>query len=173
MLQLTKHLGQLASEYALSLTLPFDQRCKSRLRATLSDGIEAAVLLPRGTVLRGGDVIANDVAQVKIIAADEAVLFITAVISHDLLKGAYHLGNRHTPVEVGANYLAITADPVLADMLKRLGLNVTPAMRPFEPEFGAYGAGHKHGHDDTFAEDYALAQERFTHHHGDGHVHSH
>jgi urease accessory protein len=62
---------------------------------------------------------------------------------------------------------------VLADLLVLLGLSVQPAMRPFEPEHGAYGGGHKHGHDESFDEDYALAQASFEHHHGDGVMHSH
>ena len=162
-----------------TLTLPFDLRSKSRQRVTLSGGQPAAVVLPRGTVIRGGDVLATAEKDVKIsvIAADEAVLFITARTPQLLLQGAYHLGNRHIPVEVNASYLAITADAVLADMLTLLGLTVQPAMRPFEPEHGAYsghlGGGHKHGHDDTFAEDYALAQASFNHHLGDGITHTH
>jgi urease accessory protein len=181
LIQLTTYLPQTHARGGLSVTLPFEQRCKSRLRATLSNGSEAAVLLPRGTVLRGGDALASsDGTQVQVIAEPEAVLYATATDAKDtltLLKGAYHLGNRHTPVELGANYVAILFDPVLADLLVLLGLAVQPAIRPFEPEHGAYGGGHKHGHDETFNEDYALAQASFEHHHGhhhgDGVVHSH
>ncbi len=192
LIQLSQHLPQATAKNGgissgLSLMLPFEQRCKSRLRVTLSDGSEAAVLLPRGTVLRGGDALAAlDGTQVQVIAADEAVLYATAPNTLTLLKGAYHLGNRHTPVELGSDehgtdYVAILYDPVLADLLALLGLTVQPAMRPFEPEHGAYhpqsGGGHKHGHDDTFDEDYALAQASFAHHHGhhhgDGEMHAH
>jgi urease accessory protein len=174
LLQLTTHQPQTLASGSLTLTLPFEQRCKSRLRVTLSDGSEAAVLLPRGTVLRGGDVLSSvDSVQVQVIAAPEAVLYATAPDALTLLKGAYHLGNRHTPVELGADYVAILYDPVLADLLALLGLIVQPAMRAFEPEHGAYGGGHKHGHDETFDEDYALAQASFEHHHGDGVMHTH
>jgi urease accessory protein len=69
-------------------------------------------------------------------------------------------------VEVGADYLKLEYDPVLADMLRRIGATVEQASLPFEPESGAYGGGHKHGHDETFAEDYALAQQVFGEHHG-------
>ena len=86
-----------------------------------------------------------------------------------LTRAAYHLGNRHTPVEVGADYLKLEADPVLEDMLRRLGAQVEHASQPFQPETGAYGGGHKHGHDETFTEDYALAQKVFDEHHGHGH----
>jgi urease accessory protein len=174
MLELTIHHSQIAADSALSVTLPFEHRCKSRLRVTLSNEQDAAVLLPRGSVLRGGDLLASVTGtQVQVVAAPEAVLFATAPDALTLLKGAYHLGNRHTPVELGKEYVAILYDPVLADLLTLLGLQVQPAMRAFEPEHGAYGGGHKHGHDDTFDEDYALAQASFSHHHGDGVLHTH
>lgn len=178
MLELTIHQPQMLCDSALNVVLPFEQRCKSRLRVTLSDGEDAAVLLPRGSVLRGGDVLASaNGTQVQVVAASEAVLFATAPDELTLLKGAYHLGNRHTPVELGKEYVAILYDSVLADLLVLLGLTVQPAMRAFEPEQGAYGGGHKHGHDDSFDEDYALAQASYTHHHGhhhgDGVMHSH
>lgn len=174
MLQLTQHLAQASLESSSAVTLPFELRCKSRMRVTLSDGQDAAIVLPRGTVLRGGDALQSiDGTQVSVVAADEAVLYATAPDVLTLLKGAYHLGNRHTPVELGADYVAILYDPVLADLLTLLGLSVQPAMRPFEPEHGAYGGGHKHGHDETFDEDYALAQASYRHHHGDGVIHSH
>jgi urease accessory protein len=174
MLQLTAHHSKALTLNALSLTLPFEARCKSRFRATLSNGQDVAVVVPRGTVLRGGDALSSvDGTQVQVIAAPEAVLFATAPDALTLLKGAYHLGNRHTPVELGSGYVAILFDPVLADLLALLGLTVQPAMRAFEPEHGAYGGGHKHGHDDSFEEDYALAKVSFDHHHGDGVMHSH
>ena len=88
-----------------------------------------------------------------------------------LTRAAYHLGNRHTPVEVGADELKLEADPVLEDMLKRLGAQVEHATLPFQPEAGAYGGGHRHGHDETFAEDYELAQRVFEDHHGHDHDH--
>jgi urease accessory protein len=174
MLTFTHHQSQALAVSAESITLPFEQRCKSRFRATLSNGQDVAVVLPRGTVLRGGDALtSSDGTQVQVIAAPEAVLYATAPDRLSLLKSAYHLGNRHTPVELGAEYLAILYDPVLADLLVLLGLTVQPAMRAFEPEHGAYGGGHKHGHDDTFDEDYALAQASFAHHHGDSVMHLH
>jgi urease accessory protein len=94
-----------------------------------------------------------------------------------LTRAAYHLGNRHTPVEVGSDELKLEADPVLEGMLKRLGAQVERVELPFQPEAGAYsghsGGGHRHGHDETFAEDYALAQRVFDEHHGPAHDHGH
>jgi urease accessory protein len=159
---------------APTLTLAYDARCKSRLAATLDTGEEVALVLPRGTVLADGDVlVADDGALVRVVAAAEAVLLVRAPDRLTLTRAAYHLGNRHTPVEVGADYLKLEADPVLEDMLRRLGASVESASLPFQPEAGAYGGGHRHGHDATFTEDYALAQQVFGEHHGHAHDHSH
>lgn len=159
---------------APKLVLPFGDRSKSRLRAALDNGSEAALFLPRGTVLRGGDLlVAEDGTFVEVQAAAESVLQVTAADPLVLMRAAYHLGNRHTPVEVGRDYLRLEYDPVLADMLTRLGVRIELAELPFEPEAGAYGGGHKHGHDATFEEDYATAQAVFHEHHGHAHGHDH
>ncbi|NSX18016.1 urease accessory protein UreE [Cupriavidus taiwanensis] len=159
---------------APKLVLPFGDRSKSRLRAVLDNGADAALFLPRGTVLRGGDLlVAQDGSLVEVQAAAESVLEVRAQDPHALMRAAYHLGNRHTPVEIGRDYLRLEYDAVLADMLRRLGVRAERADLPFEPEAGAYGGGHKHGHDATFAEDYAAAQAVFREHHGHGHSHGH
>ncbi|SMG01291.1 urease accessory protein UreE [Burkholderia singularis] len=159
---------------APTLTLTYDARCKSRLAATLDNGEEIALVLPRGTVLADGDVlVADDGALVRVAAAAQAVLVVRAADTLTLTRAAYHLGNRHTPIEVGADYLKLEYDPVLADMLTRLGTTVERTHAPFQPEAGAYGGGHRHGHDATFAEDYALAQQVYGEHHGHSHSHSH
>ncbi len=116
---------------------------------------------------------AEDGSFVEVQAAPERVLEVRAADPLALMRAAYHLGNRHTPVEVGRDYLRLEFDPVLADMLARLGVQAIQADAPFEPEAGAYGGGHKHGHGATFAEDYAAAQAVFHEHHGDEHGHSH
>jgi urease accessory protein len=159
---------------APTLTLAYGDRCRSRLAATLDNGEEAAVLLPRGTILSDGDVlVAQDGGLVRVIAAPEAVLLVTSPDRLTLTRAAYHLGNRHTPVEVGVESLKLEADAVLEDMLRRLGAHVEHATLPFQPESGAYGGGHKHGHDESFAEDYALAQQVYGEHHGHAHSHEH
>jgi urease accessory protein len=167
---------------AATLTLAFDERRKSRLATTLDSGEEVGVLLPRGTVLGEGDIlVGEDGGLVRIVAASQPVLRVTGSSAGALTRAAYHLGKRHTPVEIGDGYLQLEDDPVLADMLRRLGMKVEQIQHPFTPEAGAYGGGHKHGHDETFAEDYAVAQKVFDEHHGhepghkhdDGHGHSH
>jgi urease accessory protein len=159
---------------APTLTLAYEARCKSRLAATLDNGEAVALVLPRGTVLAHGDVlVADDGGLVRIVAANEAVLVVRARDALTLTRAAYHLGNRHTPVEVGADYLKLEADSVLEAMLTRLGARVEAASLPFQPEAGAYGGGHRHGHDATFDEDYAIAQQVFGEHHGHEHEHHH
>ncbi|MDT3669436.1 MAG: urease accessory protein UreE [Aromatoleum sp.] len=163
-----------AAQIALAprLTLPFSERSKSRLRAALDDGREVAVFLPRGTVLRGGDLLVlDDGSYIEVRAAPESVLQVTASDAHALMRAAYHLGNRHTPAEIDPTSLRLEYDSVLAEMLARLGVTVTRADLPFEPEAGAYGGGHRHGHDATFAEDHAAAQALFEQHHGHSHDH--
>ncbi|QGZ54041.1 urease accessory protein UreE [Paraburkholderia acidiphila] len=170
--RLNAKLAPVLMQRAPTLTLPYDARCKSRFAATLDTGEEVGVVMPRGTVLRDGDMlVADDGGLVRVIAAAERVLRVRAPDRLTLTRAAYHLGNRHTPVEVGAEELKLEADPVLEDMLKRLGAQVERVELPFQPESGAYGGGHRHGHDATFADDYALAQRVYDDHHG--HAHSH
>lgn len=154
---------------ALTLTLPFDQRQKSRFRATLDDGSEVAVQLPRGTVLRGGDVLrAADGRLVSVRAADEAVSTVAADDARLLARAAYHLGNRHMPLEVGDGWLRYQHDHVLDDMVAALGLLVRFEQAPFEPEAGAYAGGHGHHHSHHHGGHHAPQHE-----HGHGHAHEH
>jgi urease accessory protein len=124
----------------MRVILSFDQRQKSRLRAKLESGEEVALVLPRGKILRGGDrVTTTDGRVVEIVGAAEKLLHIEA---SSLARIAYHLGNRHVPVQVGEGYLRIAEDHVLEDMLRRLGARVSHVEAPFEPEAGAYGHQH-------------------------------
>jgi urease accessory protein len=149
------------------LMLAFDARKKSRQLVRLDSGEEIGLLLPPGTVLRDGDVIESEEgSQFKIQAAQEELMMVTASDPFSLLRAAYHLGNRHTAIELRPDRILLQVDSVLRDMLLGLGLNVTSVKEQFTPESGAYGGGHKHGHDETFAEDYAAAQRVFHDHHG-------
>jgi urease accessory protein len=131
------------------LILPFELRRKSRLRARLESGGEAALLLERGTVLHDGDrLLAEDGTIIQVVAADEAIATVTASDPLQLLKAAYHLGNRHIPVQVGPGWLRLEQDHVLEHMLEHLGVTVRHDSAPFEPEAGAYGGGHHHNHDE-------------------------
>jgi urease accessory protein len=136
-----------------TLVLPFELRQKSRLRTRLASGQEAALFLERGAVLRGGDRLqADDGSIVEVVAAPERLLLVSTRDPRELARAAYHLGNRHIPVEVGANQLKLEYDHVLEIMLQGLGVEVVEAQGPFEPEAGAYGGGHQHHeHDDSEA----------------------
>ena len=146
---------------ATSITLDWDVRQKSRFESTDSAGRQVGVFLQRGQVVRGGDVlVGEDGSLLKVLAAPQAVLRITHCSQHgtpfDLTRAAYHLGNRHVPIELQADHLKIEPDHVLADMLRAMHLIVHEVQDSFEPENGAYGE-HGGGH----------------HHHGDDHGHAH
>ena len=131
------------------LELPFDARRKSRLRTHLASGEEAALVLPRGEVLRGGDlVVASDGRVVEVIAAAERVLHVECASATELARCAYHLGNRHVPVEVGKGFLRLAEDHVLEKMLAGLGAKLSHITAPFEPEAGAYRGNAAGGHHD-------------------------
>ncbi len=140
-----------AAGAARSLTLPFERRARSRQRVLLDAGGEVLLMLPRGTLLRDGDRLAGPAdacrGPVLVCAAAEPV---SVVISADpllLLRAAYHLGNRHVALQIGAGWLRYLGDPVLDELCRGLGLRVESASLPFEPEAGAYaGGGHGHGH---------------------------
>jgi urease accessory protein len=146
-------LAAVLLERAASVELDWDVRQKSRFDATDSAGRTLGVFLPRGSVVRGGDVlVAEDGSLIRVIAAPQAVLRVTACAEHggpaDLPRAAYHLGNRHVQLEVKPNHLQLEPDPVLADMLRAMHLIVREVQAPFEPEGGAYAAAHaQHGHD--------------------------
>jgi urease accessory protein len=157
------------------LELPFDARQKSRLRTKLASGEEVALMLPRGEILRGGDLVtASDGRVIEIVAQPEKLLHIE---TKELAKAAYHLGNRHVPVQVGETFLRIAEDHVLEEMLRKLGAKVSHVEAPFEPEAGAYAGGHQHQHDEMghggkiheFGDhDH---EHDHDHHHGHGHKH--
>ena len=135
---------------ASTIELDWDTRQKSRFDGVDSLSRELGIFLPRGTLVRGGDVLlAEDGSMVKVIAAPQAVLRITACTTHgsafDLTRAAYHLGNRHVPIELKPDHLKIEPDHVLADMLRAMHLIVHEVSEAFEPEGGTYSAGgHAH-----------------------------
>jgi urease accessory protein len=134
-----------ASAPDTDLVLSFELRQKSRLLTKLASGEEAGLALARGTVLRGGDRLRTDDGRVvRVVAADEALMEARCADARTLARCAFHLGNRHTPVEVRDGALRFAADEVLAGMLRGLGATVESLSAPFEPEAGAYAAGDHH-----------------------------
>jgi urease accessory protein len=160
-------LAKVLLQRAPNVTLDWDVRQKSRFDATDSSGRALAVFLPRGTQVRGGDVlVGEDGSLVLVQAADQPVLVVRHCSEHgspfDLMRAAYHLGNRHVALELQPDHLKLEPDHVLAEMLRNQHLIVGEAQAAFEPEGGAYGQGHGHDH-----------SHGHGHSHGDGHGHGH
>ena len=162
--------------------LDWDERCKSRFEAHDSEGRRLGVFLPRGTVVRGGDVLLGEGGEMILVQARaQPLMRVTMCTEHgspfDLVRAAYHLGNRHVQLELQADHLQFEPDHVLADMLRGLHLIVNEVQAPFEPEGGAYSAlasaghghDHAHGHHDK-SHDHNHDHDH-NHHHGHGHVH--
>jgi urease accessory protein len=179
---------------AATVELDWDVRQKSRFDATDSQGRALGVFLPRGTAVRGGDLlVAEDGSLVRVLAAPQPVLVVTHCSEHgtpfDLLRAAYHLGNRHVQLELRPDRLLLEPDHVLAGMLRQMHLIVNEANEAFEPETGAYAAsgtahahahahaqadahaGHGHGHDHRHGDDHHGHDD--DHHDDHGHGHSH
>lgn len=153
------------------LKLPFESRQKSRLKTRLVSGEEVALMLPRGEILRGGDLVtASDGRVIEVVAEPEKVLHIE---SDSLARIAYHLGNRHVPVQVGEGFLRIGADHVLEEMVKKLGAKVEAAEAPFEPEAGAYAGGHQHDEMGHGGKIHDHGHDHDHDHHGHDHDHKH
>ena len=164
---------------AATVVLDWDTRQKSRFDTEDSQGRTLGVFLARGTVVRGGDVlVAEDGSLIKVVATPQPVLVVRTCPEHgtplDLLRAAYHLGNRHVQLEVQPDHLHLEPDHVLADMLRHMHLIVTEELAPFEPEGGAYAAGehahggHGHAHDHDHDHDHG-----HQHDHGQAHDHGH
>jgi urease accessory protein len=161
------------------LTLTFEQRRISRLRAALDDGREVALLLLRGTNLRHGDHLRGEGDVVVVVrAAAEHLSVASTDDGHLLMRAAYHLGNRHVPLQIGAGFVAYAHDHVLDEMVRGLGLTVAAREAPFEPEAGAFthdhvsdhvhGAGPRHGHAHGHEHEHGHAHEHaHEHEHGD------
>jgi len=162
---------------APTLELDWATRQKSRFDAVDSAGRRIGVFLPRGGAVRGGDVlVAEDGSLVAVKALAEPLLAVTVGPQGaplDLLRAAYHLGNRHVPLEVTPTRLQLEPDHVLADLLRRMGLIVEAVEAPFEPESGAYGAkpagAHDHGHDHAHGQGHGYHDHDQDDDHG--HVH--
>lgn len=153
-------LGEGASE--IRLVLNYQERQRSRYRAKTLCGLEVAWFVERGKVLADGEIlVANSGEKIVIIAAEETVSEVRSDDPLLLAKAAYHLGNRHVPLQIDAGELRYQHDHVLDDMLRGLGLTVLVTDKSFHPENGAYhnsGGHHGHSHSHSHAE--------HDHHHG-------
>ncbi|MER8310264.1 urease accessory protein UreE [Acinetobacter baumannii] len=143
----TQRLEDISPDQAFeTVELTFDTRQKSRFRAALASGVDIGADLPRTGILRSGSYIATQEGDVlRVDAKPERLMKVTAQTEFDLLKAAYHLGNRHVPLMLTPTALYFEPDHVLSEMVEGLGLTVTETDHPFEPESGAY-AQHSHDH---------------------------
>ncbi|MBE9168123.1 urease accessory protein UreE [Pleurocapsales cyanobacterium LEGE 06147] len=145
MVVLTKRLAtQTKVKVSFTLALTAEARTKTRQRLEISEGKWICLRLPRGTVLKDGDLLSSEGGNVivRIVAQPEPVMTVRGKTKLDLLRAAYHLGNRHVPIEITPEYLRLTPDTVLHSLLIKLGLQVTEETVPFHPETGAYGHSH-------------------------------
>lgn len=131
-----------------TLTLPLDQRVRSRLKVTLDNGTDAGLFLPRGCVLKQGNRLRAESGEIiRILAAHESVSTVPVDDALMLARACYHLGNRHVALQISSGFIRYQHDHVLDDMVRGLGLTVKVEMAPFEPESGAYGdhnSSHSH-----------------------------
>lgn len=136
-----------------TLSLTADERRKIRHRFTADDGTPVYLNLPRGSTLVHNSILTSHAGEsVKVVAKPQPVVLIQAKTPFQLIKAAYHLGNRHVPLEITPQCLKLEPDPVLEAMVQQLGgLTVTPTTLPFEPETGAYSQPSNHAHSHAHA----------------------
>ena len=166
MIKVTEFAADNAASLPVQLTvrLPFDERKKSRLKTAAENGEPLGFMLPRGHILRDGTKLLDESGRViEVKAADETVSTVSSDNVHLVMRAAYHLGNRHVPLQIGEGWLRYQHDHVLDAMVIGLGLTVTVEDAPFEPEDGAYSGSHAGGH----------SHEHDHHHHSHEHHHDH
>ena len=167
-------LAQALIKRAPTVSLDWDVRQKSRFQTEDSTGRVLSVFLQRGHVVRGGDVlVADDGSLIQVKAAPQTLMRITSCKAHgspfDLTRAAYHLGNRHVPIELQPDHLKIEPDSVLAEMLRAMHLIVHTVEEAFEPEGGAYGSHHGgsgHSHEHEHEHDHGQDHPHHDHSHG-------
>ena len=149
-----------------TVVLDFDDRHRRRIAMTGVRGLAFLLDLPEAVMLRGGDALMlEDGRLVEVVAAPEPLVEIRAAPG-DLVRLAWHIGNRHLPAQMLTHAIRIRRDHVIEDMLRGLGAKLRPIEGPFDPEGGAYATapqphGHDHGHG------------RHDHERGGGHDHKH
>ena len=164
-----------------SVVLEFDDRHRRRLAMTGTRGLSFLLDLPETVALRGGDaLVLEDGRLVEVVAAPEPLIEIRGGDPRELVRIAWHLGNRHLPVQLAGKHLRIRRDHVIEEMVKRLGARVVEIEAPFDPEGGAYVSGevhhHKHGtphHHRDHGHEHGHSHDHGHHHHDHDHEHEH
>jgi urease accessory protein len=168
MIEIYERLGMHCHESVEEIVvIDSDQRDRGRLRLTAESGTEVRVFLERGKPLQVGEYLkSNQGIIVQVQGAVEPVAHASCEDWRTFSRACYHLGNRHTKIEVGERWLRIKPDHVLEEMLALLGLLVTHEEAVFAPESGAYSkgghshAGHSHNDGDTHSD-----SQSHGHHH--------
>ncbi|MEX2454186.1 MAG: urease accessory protein UreE [Rhodospirillaceae bacterium] len=161
-----------AETAAGSVVLDYEARHRRRIRLDCDDGSKVLLDLEKAVALRDGDGLRLDDGNwIAVRAAPEDLAEVACAEGHDLLRLAWHLGNRHCPAEIRADRILIRRDHVIEDMLRGLGATVSAISGPFDPERGAYDRdglaplhGHAHGEGDPHGHGHSHAH---THHRGD------
>jgi urease accessory protein len=128
--------------------IDFDRRFRRRIVLATEGGREILLDLPQAVRLRHGDGLAVEGGVVRVCAKPEPLLEIHAHDEGELVRIAWHLGNRHLPVQLLGDRIRIRADHVIEEMVEGLGGHVEAIDAPFDPEAGAYAGGHAHHHHD-------------------------
>ena len=136
-----------AAQATDSVLIDFDRRHRRRISLPTVGGVEVLLDLPQAVRLRHGDGLVTEAGTVLVQARPEPLLDIHAHDAAGLVRIAWHLGNRHLPVQLLGAHIRIRADHVIAEMVRGLGGHVQEVDAPFDPEAGAYAGGHGHGHD--------------------------
>ncbi len=148
-------------------------------------GLSFLLDLPEALMLRGGDALQlEDGRTVEVVAAPEPLLEIKGRSPRDMVRLAWHVGNRHLPAQITANAIRIRQDHVIETMLHGLGAKLVAIEAPFDPEGGAYAQGghahgsedtstHAHGHADHAGHEHAAHQQDHEHRHDRAHDHGH
>ena len=145
--------GHWPNEKAIgTLTLDFDGRHRRRICLTTDDGEDVLLDLAKTVAMADGDgVQLDDGSWLSIKAAAEPLVLVRHANRHQLIRLAWHLGNRHLPTEIREDLLLIRPDHVIEEMLRGFGAELLKIEAPFQPEGGAYGSGehgpHHHGED--------------------------
>ena len=130
-----------------SVTLDFDARHRRRIRLTTDQGEDVLLDLPKAVAMADGDALQLDDGRLlKVRAAAEPLVEVRHKDPDQLMRLAWHLGNRHLPTQILNNVLCIRPDHVIEDMLHGFGADLVKVKAPFQPEGGAYGNGHGHHH---------------------------
>ena len=186
--------GAWQAKPADTIVLDFDERHRRRIAMTGTHGLEFLLDLPETVMLRGGvALVLEDGRLIEIVAAPEELSEIRVGEPRDLARLAWHLGNRHLPVQILANRIRIRRDAIIEDMARGLGAKIARIEAPFDPEGGAYagpeveethvhgpGCGHDHhdhhdhhGHDHHAHDHHGHDHDKHDHDHGHAHGHDH